>query len=127
MVSGITNPGYTFTPVVQEWNGSSWATKTSAPAVRNRGAAGGTTSALFVAGGTNAPDSYEDRTNVTNEWDGSSWTSTGNINTVRDWVSGGGPQTSGIIFGGDEHQDLPMFIQIKQKSIMDRLGLLVEF
>ena len=102
MVSGITNPGYTFTPAVQEWNGSSWATKTAAPAVRNRGAAGGTVTALVVAGGTNAPDSYEDRTNVTNEWDGSSWTSTGNINTVRDWVSGGGTQTSGIIFGGDE-------------------------
>jgi hypothetical protein len=92
--------GYTTTNVtnVESWNGTSWTEVSDVSSARRSGAAGGTYTSAFYAGGNGTPNF----SNATEIWDGTSWTSGGNLGTGRRDLAGRGTQTAGIVFGGDE-------------------------
>jgi hypothetical protein len=92
--------GYNTTNVtnVESYDGSTWTEVADVSSARRFGAAGGTYTSAFYAGGNGTPSF----SNATEEYDGSSWTSGGNLGTGRRDLAGRGTQTAGIVFGGDE-------------------------
>jgi len=92
--------GYNTTNVtnVESYDGSTWTEVADVSSARRFGAAGGTYTSAFYAGGNGTPNF----SNATEEYDGSSWTSGGNLGTGRRDLAGRGTQTAGIVFGGDE-------------------------
>jgi len=88
-------PSATISAVVEEWNGTSWTTKTS---MGNAGATittMGTVTATLKAGGY--PLNYQ-----TELWNGTGWTENPNSNSAAQYrnTNGGGTQASGMMTGG---------------------------
>ena len=93
-------PGNYQTNEVEEYNGSSWTSKTAmANDIFLQSATGTVTSALSAGG--NRPPGGGPTTNTSEEYDGSSWTAGGNINTARRGLVGVGTQTATVAFSGD--------------------------
>ena len=82
------------------YDGSSWSSITDSGDARIRGAASGTQTAFFVAGGASGPPTFTNRLNSSEEYDGSSWTEGGSMSTAREFLSGFGTQTASIMAGG---------------------------
>ena len=91
-VGGFTTPGVT--AATNEYNGSTWASATAAPATVSSAAAAGSLSAALVFGGNPGGNS-------TIEYDGTSWTGGGNLIQARGYLFGGaGTQNAAKAFGG---------------------------
>jgi hypothetical protein len=81
------------------WNGTTWTTSTSFPAVyRSWGASTqGSSIASFYVGGLTGPNTPS---NQTTNWDGSTWTSSGAY-PLNAWdIRAAGTQTAGLAVGG---------------------------
>ena len=82
------------------YDGSSWSSISDSGDARIRGAASGTQTAFFVAGGAGGPPTFTNRLTSSEEYDGSSWTEGGSMSTAREFLSGFGTQTASIMAGG---------------------------
>ena len=99
MAGGGTDPGRVST--VEEFDGTSWATATSMPAVKADGGGGGTLTAGLGFLGTVAPGAGG-RTVNSYAYDGTNWTATNSCNTARSGVgSGGSTETNTMTYGGE--------------------------
>ena len=87
----------------EEYNGSSWTSVTSLPAVRQyAGVAGIQTAALYWGGYADTnPGTPNTQYNTTLEYDGTNWTSGGNLPAVRKSAAGTGTQSDALSFGGN--------------------------
>ena len=94
-IGGVLDPPPARIVNVEDYNGTSWTTGNNLPNGQKDMAAGGTTSAGWIAGGD--PDSDE-----TLEYDGEGWTSSGNLSQARPSCAdhGWGSQTNAIVAGG---------------------------
>ena len=82
------------TPVVEQYNGTSWTEIADVNQTRNLGGAAGTVTEGLIFGGT--PGSH----NETEDWNGSAWTEVNNLNTGRQQISGNGTGTAAIAAAG---------------------------
>ena len=87
----------------EEYNGSSWTSVTSLPAVRQySGVAGIQTAALYWGGyGDTNPGTPNTQYNTTLEYDGTNWTSGGVLPSARKSAGGSGTQTDALSIGGN--------------------------
>jgi len=97
VAAGGNIPPNSNTAATEEYNGSSWTSVTSLPAVIQDGNMTGTETASIYAGGVINPGSYPGNTNAYN---GSSWTSGGNMNTDVAQYGLTGTSTAAVAFGG---------------------------
>ena len=84
---------------VEQWNGSSWTSKTSLISARGYGGASGTsTSAIFFGGNPPSPST------ATEGWDGTSWSTRPSLGTARGGVGGSGTSAdAGVAYGGGSY------------------------
>jgi hypothetical protein len=76
-----------------------WSSGGNMPIAKNAGAADGTSTAAWTAGGSSTPAG---NTGIaqTDLYNGSTWTTSGNLNTSRTYVTGLGTQTAAVASGG---------------------------
>ena len=97
VAAGGNIPPNSNTAATEEYNGFSWTSVTSLPAVIQDGNMTGTETASIYAGGTANSSPYPGNTNAYN---GSSWTSGGNMNTDVAQYGLTGTSTAAVAFGG---------------------------
>ena len=89
--------------LVEEYNGSGWASATNSPYDAQLAASIGTQTAAATFGGISPPGKHA----TTVEYDGTNWTSGGNLNTARAALTGCGTQTAGLATRGDAPNPSP--------------------
>ena len=76
-----------------------WSAAGSLPVAKNEAGSDGTSTAGWIAGGSNTP-AGNTGTTTTDEYSGYTWASGGNLNTARVQIGGTGTQTAAVAFGG---------------------------
>jgi hypothetical protein len=89
--------------LVEEYNGSGWASATNSPYDAQLAASIGTQTAAATFGGISPPGQHA----TTVEYDGTNWTSGGDLNTARAALTGCGTQTAGLATRGDAPNPSP--------------------
>jgi hypothetical protein len=83
---------------VEEWNNTSWVTKSPLTTGRRKPVGGGVATLGTAMGGYTGPSTASAATEV---WNGTAWTNAPNMNTARKYMAGGGATSSSCIaFGG---------------------------